>query len=549
MTTMTTSSWSAVAVCLLVTPVDQQQSTRGFVLTRIMRLLFILTLSAFLAHARAELRLPAVISDHMVLQAGKPAAIWGWADAGDAITVEFSGQKQTVTAGLDGKWNLRLDPLAASAEPRELRVNDRIVRDVLVGQVWLASGQSNMAMQINGQLHGKVDHADAEVAAAKFPEIRVFVHDKPFAIYELPVPADERAQDRPGRWRVCAPETVADFSAMGYFVARDLHRELKQPVGIVTAAVGGTPIEAWTSRAAQQDMPEFKSLLADWTKRLDGFVPEAEQAKFLDAKAAWLKERAKALKAGQPAPKAPAPFKNLQVMKPGGLFAGMIAPLAPYTLRGVLWYQGERNAAGPFTGLYGRQLETMIADWRAHWQDELHFAWVQLPAFGGAQKLPSEPNGWGVAVREGQRRALRMPRTSMAVTIDLGGEKSGHPTNKADYARRLSRVVLREVYESGIAQPSGPLFKAATVADGRMILSFDHAEGLRARGGKLEGFAIAGADGKFLSANAKTDGNKVIVWHGQVPEPKAVHYAIAANPRGSLVNAAGLPASPFTTDE
>jgi len=529
---------------MLVTLIDQKQRAQDFVLIMAMRLPFlILALSVSLA--QAELRLPAVISDHMVLQAGKPAAIWGWADAGDAITVEFAGQTKTAAAGVDGRWSLRLEPLTASAQPRALRVNDRVIRDVLVGEVWLASGQSNMAMQINGQLHGKVDNADAEVAAAKFPEIRVFVHDTPFAIYELPVPADEHAQDRPGRWRVCSPETVADFSAMGYFVARDLHRELKLPIGIVTAAVGGTPIEAWTSREAQEVVPELKPLLADWTKRLDGFVPAVAQAKFLDAKAAWLKERAKALKAGQPAPKAPAPFKNIQVMKPGGLFAGMIAPLAPYTMRGVLWYQGERNAAGPFTGLYGRQLETMIADWRARWQDELHFAWVQLPAFGGAQKLPSEPNGWGVAVREGQRRALRVPRTSMAITMDLGGEKSGHPANKADYARRLSTVLLHDVYQKDIALPTGPLFKAATVAGGRMIFSFDHAEGLKARDGKLEGFAIAGADGKFHWANARIENREVIVWHGKVPDPQTVHYAFAANPKDNLVNAAGLPASPF----
>jgi sialate O-acetylesterase len=268
----------------------------------------------------AEVRLPAVISDHMVVQAGKPVAIWGWADADEESPSSSQVKRRTAKASAKGEWQLKLDPLTPKAESQKLRINDKVIQDVLVGEVWLASGQSNMAMQINGKLHGKVDNADAEVAAAKHPEIRVFVHDAPLAIYELPVPDDELAQDRPGKWRVCSPETVADFSAMGYFFARDLLAEIKQPIGILTSAVGGTPIEAWTSLSAQQAVPDFKPLLDDWTKRLDGFVPEAEQKKFLDAKAAWLKVRSAAIKAKQPAPKAPSPFKNLQVMKPGGLF-------------------------------------------------------------------------------------------------------------------------------------------------------------------------------------------------------------------------------------
>jgi sialate O-acetylesterase len=499
------------------------------------------------------LRLPSVISDHMVLQAGKPATIWGWAKPGEEIAVAFADQKKTAKANTKGAWQVKLDPLTPTAESREMRINDKVITDVLVGEVWLASGQSNMAMQINGKLHGKVDNADAEVAAAKHPEIRVFVHDAPFAIYELPVPADEAAQDRPGQWRVCSPETVADFSAMGYFFARDLQNEIKQPVGIITSSVGGTPIEAWTSLSAQQAVPGFKPLLDDWTKRLDGFVPETEQKKFLDAKAAWLKVRSAAIKAKQPAPKAPSPFKNLQVMMPGGLFAGMIAPLVPYTMRGVIWYQGERNAAGPFTGLYGEQMKILIADWRKHWNDDFHFAWVQLPAVKGTQKLPSEPTGWGVAVRDGQRRALSVPHTSMAITMDLRGEEAGHPTNKTDYAKRLSTVVLHDVYQKAIAQPTGPLFKSASVVEGKMALSFDYADGLKAKAGELEGFAIAGADTKFVWAKAKIENDRVIVcrvivWNDEIIEPQVVRYAWAGNPKGNLVNDADLPASPFTTE-
>lgn len=511
-----------------------------------------LSLFAFFISASsllAELQLPAVISDHMVLQAGKPVVLWGWADAGEEVTVKFAGQRKTTKADDKGGWQVKLDPLPPSAQASELHINNQEIKDVLVGEVWLASGQSNMEMRIKDKMHGLVNNAEAEIAAAKHPEIRVFVHDAPYEIYQLPVPADEPAKDRTGRWRVCSPETVGDFTAMGYFFARDLLAEIKQPVGILTSAVGGTPIEAWTSSSAQQAAPELQLLLQDWKRRLGGFDPARAEATFLEDKAAWLKTRAAALKAKQPAPKAPLPFKNIGVMKPGGLFNSMIAPLIPYTLRGVIWYQGERNAAGLFSPLYGTQLRTLIADWRARWSDEFHFAFVQLPAVKGVQKLPSEPKGWGVAVRDQQRRTLAVPHTSMAITIDLGGEINGHPTNKADYARRLSTLVLHDVYQKAIALPTGPLFKTATAEQGRMILAFDYADGLKAKAGELEGFAIAGADGKFVWATANIEDGKVIVWSDQVAEPAAVHYSFAGMPKGNLVNAANLPASPFRTDD
>ena len=502
--------------------------------------------------AFAGVKMPAVISDHMVFQANAPVAIWGWADANEEVKVEFAGQTKSTKAAPDGKWQVKLDKLQPSAQAQTLTVsatNTVTIQDVLVGEVWLASGQSNMEMRIRDKMHGLVDNADAEMAAAKHPEIRVFVHDVPFEIYQLPVPADEPAQDRAGCWRVCSPETVGDFSAMGYFFARDILAELKQPVGILTSAVGGTPIEAWTSLSAQQAVPELQPLLEDWKKRLTGFDPQGVQKKFFEDKTAWLKTRAAALKAKQPAPKAPLPFKNIAVMKPGGLFSSMIAPLVPYTIRGVIWYQGERNAAGPFTTLYGAQLRTLIADWRARWGNDFHFAFVQLPDVTGVQKLPSEPKGWGVAVRDLQRRTLSIPHTSMAITIDLGGEISGHPTNKTDYAKRLSTIVLHDVYQKTIALPTGPLFKTATIEKNQMILTFDYAAGLKSKSGELESFAIAGADGKFVWATAKINEGKVSVWNDKIAEPKAVHYSFASMPKGNLVNGADLPASPSRTDD
>jgi sialate O-acetylesterase len=510
----------------------------------------VLLLSASCAFA--GVKMPAVISDHMVLQGNAPVTIWGWADANEPVQVDFAGQTKSTQTSADGKWQVKLDKLQASAQPQTLTVsgtNKITIQDVLIGEVWLASGQSNMEMRIKDKMHGLVDNADTEIAAAKHPEIRVFVHDAPYEIYQQPVPADEPAQDRLGSWRVCSPETVSDFSAMAYFFARDLLAEIKQPVGILTSAVGGTPIEAWTSASAQQATPELQPLLEDWKKRLAGFDPAAAEKKFLEDKAAWLKTRAAALKAKQPAPKAPLPFKNIAVMKPGGLFNSMISPLVPYTIRGIIWYQGERNAAGPFTTLYGTQLRTLIADWRARWSDDFHFAYVQLPAVKGLQKLPSEPKGWGVAVRDLQRRTLSIPHTSMAITMDLGGELNGHPTNKSDYAKRLSTIVLHDVYQKKITQPTGPLFKTATIEKNQITLTFDFADGLKAKTSELEGFAIAGADGKFLLASAKIEDSKVIVWNDKIPEPKVIHYSFAGMPKGNLVNAANLPASPFRTDD
>ena len=505
----------------------------------------------FSVFVRAEVRLPAVISDHMVVQAAVSVAIWGWAEAGEEVAVSLAGQTQTTTTGADGKWQVRLGKLKATSEPQTLTVKGRntlIVQDVLIGEVWLASGQSNMEMQIKGRMHGSVNRADEEIAAATFPAIRMFVHDQPFAIYELPTPPSEPLADRPGRWRVCSPETVADFSAIGYFFARDLHRQLGTPVGILSAAVGGTPIEAWTSLEAQQTPPGLQPLLNDWRKRVADFDPEREQANFLDAKKHWLEQRSAAVKQNQPAPKAPAPFKNLRVMSPGVLFNGVIAPLAPYTVRGVLWYQGERNAAGPFTQLYGVQLQTLIGDWRAHWGDEFYFAWVQLPGFSREQRLPSEPTGWGVAVRDEMRKTLSTPRTGMAVTIDLGGEKAGHPTNKSAYAGRLSRLALHDVYRQPIAIWCGPIFRAAQRDGDKMTITFDHAAGLKAASGELKGFAIAGDDRKFVWAETRIVGEQVIVSSPAVKAPAAVRYGWAANPTCNLVNAAALPASPFRTD-
>jgi len=504
------------------------------------------------ASARADVKLPAIFSDHLVLQGGAAAAIWGWAEPGETVTASIDDQTKTAEADSAGHWTLKLGQLKAGAEPRTLTVKGRntlTIRDVLVGEVWLCSGQSNMEMQVKGGMHGQVDRADEEIAAANYPQIRMFVFQQTYNIYELPVTPDEPMSDRPGEWLVCSPETVARFSAIGYFFGRDLHRELHSPVGLIHSSVGGTPIEAWTSIEAQRAEPELQPVLEAWRQKLANFDPPRAQQDFLQAKATWLKQRAAAAASQQPVPKAPPAFKNLRVEAPGGLFNAMIAPLVPYTIRGVIWYQGERNADSRDGKFYGAQLKTLIHDWRARWGDEFYFAWVQLPGFGVAQRFPSEPTGWGVSVRDEMRKTLPVPRTGMAITIDLGGPTAGHPTNKADFAQRLSRLALHDVYQITAAPWSGPLFQSIKREGHEMVITFDQATGLKSSADELRGFAIAGADQKFVWAKARIADDKVIVFSDTVPEPVAVRYDWASNPTGNLVNVAGLPASPFRTDD
>ncbi|HEV7301108.1 MAG TPA: sialate O-acetylesterase [Tepidisphaeraceae bacterium] len=507
--------------------------------------------------ATAAVRLPAMFSDHAVLQADKAVNMWGWASEGETVTVTIAGATATTVAKADGTWSVALAPLPVGG-PFVMEVagsNALTVNDVLIGEVWLCAGQSNMAMQLKG-LHGEVDDADAVIAKADHPTLRMFVHDDPVSLRDTAVPPAQPLADRPGRWIVCTPATAAKFTAMGYFFARHLQDELNAPVGLINTAVGGTTIEAWTSLSAQRDVPVLQPMLVDWRQRLESYDPVAEQRDAVAAKAAWYTARAEAVKANRREPKAPrkADYKNLTANGPGGLFNAMIAPVIPYTLRGALWYQGERNASGPFTTVYGQQLETLITDWRSRWADSFHVVCVQLPSYGKAQESPADDVGWGVWVREGQRRvSAALPAMSMPVTIDLGGSSRAalHPTNKDEFARRAALLVLHDVYGKSNPARQGPTYRSHRREGSRLILSFDFAEGLAGNtdASAPNGFAIAGSDQNFVWANVVIRDSQVIVWHDDVPEPQAVRYNWAGNPIGDLINAAVLPAGPFRTDD
>ena len=493
--------------------------------------------------ARADVRLPAVISDHMVLQQDVAAPIWGWADNGEEVTVSIAGQSKSAKAGADGKWMLKLDKLTTGG-PHELIVkgkNTLKIADVLIGEVWLGSGQSNMAMTVS-----RSKDFEVEQAAANLPNIRMF--------RESSAAATEPQESGTGKWEVCNSETVGGFSATAFFFGRELHKTLKLPVGLINSSVGGTPIEAWTSMPAQKELVELKPLFARWDNDTATYEPDKAKAAYDKQLADWKVAATKARDAGKQPPRAPQspvnPRKNSH--HPAVLFNGKIAPLIPYAIRGAIWYQGESNANSTRQGAgaenYGLQLRTMIADWRTRWgQGDFPVAWVQLPLFHKAQSEPVEETGWTI-VREQMLKTLKVPNTGMAITLDLGEANDIHPKDKQGVGKRLAMWALAKVYNQKAVVASGPLPDGYEIVGEEIVLSFRFAAGLKANGEELKGFAIAGADQKWLAAKARIDGEEVVVWHPDVKQPKAVRYAWADNPDANVINGAGLPASPFRTD-
>ena len=485
----------------------------------------------------AGFRLAAPISDHMVLQREKPVAVWGWADAGESVTVTFAGQSKSATAGADGKWTLKLDALAASAEPRTLVVTGKDghkleVQDILVGEVWLGSGQSNMAMTVAG-----CNRFPEEKAAANFPLIR---HYQESSTHSTKPEAEGK-----GTWKACTPDNVGGFSAVLYFFGREIHREVGVPVGLVNTSVGGTPIESWVSAEAQSSDPEtkanFDAKLKDHLAFDEAKAPELHQKQMAIWKAAVAKAKAEGKTFVTPAPKDPLAMRRFKG-GPAGLYNGKVANLAPYTLRGMLWYQGEGNAGNP--GLYAKQLSQLVTSWRTLWQDEVPFAWVQLPNY-----RDSDSESWP-RVRESMMKVLALPKTGMAITLDIGDPKDIHPKNKQDVGLRLSYWALASVYGRKVPAISGPLPAGDKVEGSSVRVSLKHAEGLKTRdGGAVRGFRVAGADKVWKLATARIDGTDVVVSSPEVSAPVAVRYAWAENPDCNLVNGAGLPATSFRTDD
>ena len=484
----------------------------------------------------ADVRLPAIFSDHMVLQAEGPVSVWGWASPGERVSVSIAGQTQTANADASGKWRVTFSPLERTSTAATLTVKGRntlVVEDVLVGQVWLGSGQSNMELLVR-----RAKGFTREQADAKFPEIRMFTVKKAASTNEL--------SDVTGSWSVCSSNTVGNFSATLYFFGRELHLQLRQPVGLIHSSWGGTPIQTWMPRDAIQSSPHHVAMLERKRQELAAW-PERERQIQASIRA-WEAEAAagtnKNLRAKPGNPGRPDASQSM----PTRLYNGMIHPLVGYRIGGVLWYQGEANARAGETGatVYADLQTRLITGWRMVWGvPDLPFLFVQLPNFDD----PRDSTGTSWAFfREAQARTLAVPNTGMAVTIDIGEANDIHPKNKQDVGQRLALLALGDVYK---AKPSArsPMFRRQTIQGNEVQLKFSDAEGgLVARGGKVTGFVVAGADQKWLPATARIKGDGVVVSSTEIEVPIAVRYGWADNPECSLYNRAGLPVAPFRTD-
>jgi len=465
---------------------------------------------AMAAPAAGGVKLPSIIGSGMVLQADASLPIWGWADPGEKVTVSIAGQDKTATAGADGRWKVVLNKLRASDKPRKMTVKgaDEIVLDnVLVGEVWVGSGQSNIEMAVGASKDGA-----AEAAAAQYPTMRLFV--------ALQTVAQAPADDVQGRWVECSPATVGDFAAVLYYFGRRLHSDLKAPVGLIASTWAGTLIEPWTPLAALEAKPEFKALA----------------------------DKAKAAAAGEPV--ASAPGKRTRQgggdpQAPTVLFNGMIHPIVPFTIRGAIWYQGESNVNQGDGPLYAARMKALISGWRKAWgQGEFPFLFVQLAPWSG-YKEGELPKVW-----QAQVESLKIPNTGMAVITDVTGDVGNiHPMDKQSVGTRLALWALAKTYGCKDVVYSGPLYKAMKVAGNKAVLSFEHADGLKSRDGQeLTEFQVAGADKKFVPAKAVIQGDKVVVTAPGVAKPAAVRFGWHKTTNPNLCNGAGLPASPFRTD-
>jgi sialate O-acetylesterase len=493
--------------------------------------LFLLFLLLFLLPSlvvSAQINLPKVLASHMVVQRDRPVHVWGSASAGEQITVTFRGGSRTTMTDRLGRWSLYLAPGAAGG-PFQLRVQGSsavsqplVLDDVLVGDVWLASGQSNMEFEMR-----KAATAVEDLPHASNTNIRLLIVKKRAADYA------EDDIDSDG-WTVSTPETAKDFSAVAWYFAREISQREHVPVGVIDSTWGGTVAESWIRLTALGEDASLAPLFTSRGKMTDQQATALLEQKDEERQIEEARAQGKAVSQARWHP-------QLNSWGPGMLWNGMIAPLTPFPIRGVIWYQGESNSALERAPLYNHIFRTLIEDWRHEWGvGGFPFLYVQISNY---RSTPAED--WA-ELREQQLKTLEMRNTAMAVTIDIGNPIDVHPTNKLDVGLRLARAARAISYGEQV-EYNGPMYRQATPEGASIRAWFDHANGLTAKGGEVTGFEVAGADGIFSPASARIDGETIVVSSPSVSQPAYVRYGWANSPECNLFNGEGLPASPFTS--
>ena len=494
----------------------------------------------------AEIRLPSIIGSNMVLQQDTPLTIWGWAQPGESVRIQIAGQSVNVKADNTGRWKGVLKPLAAEGKVLTMDIKGRMspavkLENILVGEVWVCSGQSNMEWTLD-----RTHSPSAEIQRANLPQIRLFKVPRQTAV--------DPQEDVEAEWTLCVPETARSFSAVAYYFGREIHANMEVPVGLINSSWGGTRIEPWTPPQGFNSVPEVADILDAVGEAQNEYLINVGQA--LPDLEEWVKDASKAV-AGKTIPPLPPalpihPLKHHQ--QPTALYNAMVHPLVPFAIRGAIWYQGESNRNDGL--IYGKKMEALIKGWRDVWgQGDFPFYWVQLAPYN--YPYNREMTGGDIPdffrlplIWEAQREALRIPNTGMAVVTDIGNLYDIHPRNKAEVGRRLSLWARANIFGEEDLLYSGPLYASMAVEGDRIRLRFDHTgKGLISLDGKsLTWFEISGEDRTFYKAQAEIDGDTVLVFSPMVKNPAAVRFAWHQLAEPNLANSVGLPASPFRTD-
>jgi len=496
---------------------------------KIKYLLRLLLLSFFLFNTmEAEIRLPSIISDHMVIQQKTTVPIWGWGRNGEEVKIKGSWMNEEVKTITDenGKWFIKIQsPSGGGVYNISIKgENTIIINDVLAGEVWLASGQSNMAFKLKN-----AENAGEAIASSDYPEIRFFQVEHTYS--------DKPQENCNGEWIISSPKTSSEFSAVAYFFAKEIYKKINAPVGMISSSKGGSPVESWINiNEYGADNAVISELFKMWQEWKEKYPIEKKKYEL---------ELSNSMKASKEKPRKPVSVSMIEKphRRPGYLYNAMIAPIVPYTIKGVIWYQGENNTDRPFQ--YRKLFPMMISDWRKEWNlGDFPFYYVQIASYNCKKDFDSSSY-----LREAQLMTMKVPNTGMVVTSDISELDNIHPRNKLDVGKRLALWALAKTYGFKDIVCSGPLYRSFKIEGNKIRLFFDYiGSGLVQKDKKLTEFEIAGSDKKFKKATAEIEDSTVVVYNLNISDPVAVRYCWSMISIPKLYNKEGLPAAPFRTD-